>query len=162
MEEVYFRWHRSDIPFTSKRAWSGLWGSEFNSDGSRAMCLACDGTGEGVRECPHCRVADWDKLFNDCSRCGGSRFIDGCEDCDGEGWRDCVRGFSCERNPEDLIRYFTSSVRSGVTDGDGKVIVFTGEETGIGFDGEPCVVPETVIETLTWDEFLAKYGKENP
>ncbi|WP_289008987.1 hypothetical protein [uncultured Thermomonospora sp.] len=152
--ETFYRWHQNDIPFTADRAWSGLWGAEFNEDGSKTMCFACDGTGAGVRDCPTC-TGDWEKRW-DCPTCQGEGIVDGCEDCDGEGWKPCVRGFSCEYTPEALIRYFAEYDEPP---GDGRVVVFEGEETGTGFDGEPCAVPERVIEELTWGEFLDKYGK---
>ncbi|MCX4553186.1 hypothetical protein OG204_35085 [Streptomyces sp. NBC_01387] len=37
---------------------------------------------------------------------------------------------------------------------DEPVVVFEGWQAGTGFDGEPTAVPEHVIETLPWTEFL--------
>lgn len=158
MKEAFYRLHRDDIPFTPDRAWSGRWGAEFNEDGSRTMCFTCDGTGIGVRDCPTCtsNYADPEDRWA-CPTCGGDGVVDGCGDCDGEGWEDCVRGFSCEHSPEALLRYFQ---RRGMDGAPGaRVIVFEGRQTGVGFDGEPCAVPEKILEEMTWGEFVARYGE---
>lgn len=148
--ETFYRWHRAGIPFTADRAWSGLWGAEFSEDGSRTKCFTCDGEGTGIRDCPRCG-GDFDARW-DCPRCDGEGVVDECGDCEGEGWQDCVRGFSCERTPEALHRYFA---QRGGDPGPGRVIVFEGCQTGTGFDGEPCAVPERIVKEMTWSEFTA-------
>ncbi|MFC9973510.1 hypothetical protein ACFVH6_21710 [Spirillospora sp. NPDC127200] len=153
--ETFYRWHHNDAPtFDADHAWSGLWGSEFNADGSKTKCMTCDGDGEDWRDCPRCH-GDIDAM-PDCDRCEGNGAINECGDCDATGWIDCVRGFSSCRTAEELYGYFTDRARSGVAaDGLGTVIVFEGEQTGTGFDDEPCVVPTRVLKEMTWTEFTA-------
>jgi hypothetical protein len=127
--ETFYRVHWSDAPeFNADNAWSALWGAERSEDGSQSKCHACDGDGE----------------------------YDGepCDDCDGDGWVDCVRGYSCCWDAESLIDYFTDH---GEPNGE-QVIVFEGRHTANGFDGEPCAVPSKVIETLTWEKFVARHS----
>lgn len=125
--ETFYRVHWSDAPeFNADNAWSALWGTTRSEDGSQTECLTCDGTGELDDE--------------------------RCTNCGGEGWDDCVRGYSCCWNPESLVAYFN---RPGMQPNGENVIVFEGYQTGTGFDGEPCAVPTKIIETLTWEEFLA-------
>jgi hypothetical protein len=127
--ETFYRIHWSDTPeFNADNAWSGLWGAERSEDGSQTKCRTCDGRGEDE----------------------GAP----CDDCDGEGWEDCVRGYSCCWDAEGLLAYFN---RPGMEPSGEQVIVFEGRQTGNGFDGEPCAVPSKVIETVTWEEFTARY-----
>lgn len=152
---TFYRWHRADAPaFTPTNAWSGLWGSEFSADGTRTKCPTCDGTGEGWQECPRCHGE-----LGGCARCGDEGGIDECEDCDGEGWRACVRGYSCCWSAQELHDYMTA--HAGVPRDDwGKVVVFDGEQTGTGHDDEPCVVPSRVIAEMAWGEFTQSLEEE--
>lgn len=125
--ETFYRWHRTDAPtFTADNAWSGLWGATFSADGSQTQCRACDGT----------------------STYAGMP----CEACGGEGWEDCVPGYSCCQSAEDLITYMNAHAGELDTD-EGRVIVFEGVQVDTGFDGEPTAVPEKIIKELTWSEF---------
>ncbi|GAA0971137.1 MULTISPECIES: hypothetical protein [Actinocorallia] len=151
MSEILYRWHREGAPaFDAEHAWSGLWGAEYSADGSRTQCRTCDGTGEGWRDCPRCHGAG-----GDCSRCEGAGVIDECEDCDGEGWQDCVRGFSACWSAAELHAYITAHAGTP-DDAEGRVIVFEGRVAGTGFDGEPCAVPQRVIEEIPWSELVRR------
>lgn len=145
----FYRFHNTEAPaFTADNAWSGLMGSEFNADGSQTKCPVCDGTGQDDTD-PVCSSCGGDG----CDTCDHTGMNADCADCDGEGWQDCVRGFSSCRTAEDLVRYF--SERAQPRDHEGVVYVFEGYQAGTGFDGEPCVVPERVIKEMTWSEFVA-------
>lgn len=145
---TFFRWHQAEAPaFTAANAWSGLWGSEFSDDGSCTKCPACDGDGDGWRDCPSCHGDP-----NGCERCDDTGAINECEDCEGAGWRDCVRGYSCCWTAEELAAYMTKHAGEP-RDEWGAVIVFDGDLAGTGFDGEPTAVPTTVIKEMTWSEF---------
>lgn len=145
---TFFRWHSFEAPpFTAVNAWSGLWGSEFSADGARTKCPTCDGSGDGWRECPSCH-GDPDG----CERCADAGVIDECEDCEGEGWRDCVRGYSSCASAEDLLAYMREHAGEPKDDW-GKVVIFDGDVTGTGHDDEPCVVPTQIVKQMTWSEF---------
>lgn len=158
---VFYRIHWTDCPpLASANAWSGLWGSTRSEDGSRTQCMVCDGSGEGIRDCPKCHGGFVTDQYGEpvpCSRCNDDGVVDGCENCDGEGWLDCVRGYSCTYTPEELISYFTDPARSGTADGE-SVVVFEGWQEGTGFEGEPTAIPERIIETLTWEQFVARHA----
>jgi hypothetical protein len=91
------------------------------------------------------------------SACGCDGWED-CTSCGGTGWQDCVRGYSAAGSPEALIRYFTHRARDGVVGPADTVVVFAGTWTGTGPEGEPCVVPVEVVETLSWAEFVARHA----
>jgi hypothetical protein len=55
-----------------------------------------------------------------------------------------------------LIAYFAHPSRGEPHDDDGRVIVFIGEAAGTGFDGEPLVVPTSVVEVMSWSRFLTR------
>jgi hypothetical protein len=138
MTQMYYRFHWADSPeFSATNAWSVLWGAERSADGSQTRCEDCEGTG------------------------GEARLPDGtwygtCETCHGDGWQDACEGYSACRDAAELVGYFTASGRSGVVDDtSGTVIVFTGRNVGTGFDGEPLVVPDGVVTTMTWAELVA-------
>ncbi|WP_028478715.1 hypothetical protein [Nocardia sp. CNY236] len=76
-----------------------------------------------------------------------------CSLCGGTGWQDCVRGYSCLTDPEQLIEYMAD--RTLIGENDGQVIVFEGIQTDTGFDDEPTVVPTKILQRLSWQEFLA-------
>ncbi|MFE2850539.1 hypothetical protein ACFXJO_05325 [Streptomyces lavendulae] len=126
---VFYRLRWSDCPpFGPDNAWSALWGGTRSDDGSRTECLTCDGTGQlDGRPCPD-------------------------RDCD-EGWIDCVAGYSCCASAEELIAYFNSR---GEPAADDTVVVFEGRQMGTGFDGEPTAVPERIVETLAWADFVSR------
>jgi len=126
---VYYRLHWSDCPpFSADNAWSALWGGTRSEDGSRTECVTCDGTGQLDGDpCPE-------------------------RDCD-EGWIDCVAGYSCCASADELIAYFHGR---GEPDAGEAVVIFEGRQVSTGFDGEPAVVPERVLETLTWAEFTCR------
>lgn len=150
---TFYRWHSADAPlFTAANAWSGLWGSDFSADGSRTRCPGCDGTGEGWSECPACHGN-----LGGCERCEDAGVINECEDCGGDGWRACVRGYSCCHTAADLVAYMRDHAGEPRDDW-GRVIVFQGEQTGTGIDDEPCVVPENVIAEMSWTEFKKEYA----
>lgn len=127
---TFYRVHWDDCPpLTPDNAWSALWGADRSPDGSQTECRTCDTTGT----------------------------LDGetCTDCNGQGWEDCVPGYSSAATPEQLIAYFTrSGMEPTATD---TVIIFDGQQVDTGFDGEPTTVPDTIIETLTWAEFTARH-----
>ena len=157
---VFYRVHWSDAPaFNAANAYSALWGAARSKDGSQTECALCDATGKYTRGCPRCDDSGYDD--SSCQRCEGSGFIDECEPCDGTGWQDCVRGYSCFADPDDLISYFTERARSGLADGE-QVIVFEGQRIATGCDGEPTAVPTRVIEALTWEEFVARHQEVDP
>ncbi|MEU1908418.1 hypothetical protein [Streptomyces hygroscopicus] len=158
---VFYRVHPSDAPaLTADNAWSAPWGTTRSADGSQYECIVCDGTGEGTHDCPKCGGGCYIGEFFDipCDRCDGDGFIDTCGNCD-EGWLDCVRGYSCCATPEALIRYFTDAGRSGCADGE-QVVVFEGQQEDWGLEGEPTAVPARVIETLSWEAFVARHQQE--
>jgi hypothetical protein len=130
---VFYRVHWDDCPeLSADNAWSALWGATRSADGTRTECRDCDGEGELA---------------------GGT-----CDACRGEGWEDCVPGYSACDTPEELIEYFD---RPGMEPWHEQVVVFEGRQVGTGADGEPTAVPERVIETMTWEGFLARH-KETP
>lgn len=144
--------HNGTRPLTADNAWSAPWGSEFTEDGSSYTCVACDGTGEQAPEihdacdgegCYHCE----DGMITECG------------DCDGEGTIDCERGYSCVEDAHSLVAYFAQQ-HVTVTPDMGAVVVFEGEYTGNGDDGEALAVPTRVVETLTWDELVKRAEAE--
>ncbi|MFF9787130.1 hypothetical protein [Streptomyces nigrescens] len=153
---VFYRVHPSDAPpLTADNAWSAPWGTTRSTDGSQYECIVCDGTGEGQQDCPTCGGCAYTGEFHDtpCDRCDGNGIIDTCGNCD-DGWIDCIRGYSCENTPESLIRYFTEASRTGCANGE-QVILFEGYQADYGIDGEPTAVPQRIIETLSWEDFVA-------
>ncbi|MER8002958.1 hypothetical protein [Streptomyces sp. NPDC095613] len=159
---VFYRVHPSDAPaFNADNAWSAPWGSDTRStDGSQYQCIACDGTNEGMHDCTHCGGCGFSDAFLTvrCDHCNGDGIIYACGNCD-EGWIDCIRGYSCEEEPESLIKYFTE--RFVTPDEGDQVIIFEGDQTGVGIDSEPTAVPTRVIETLRWDAFITRYQGAN-
>lgn len=159
MTETFYRFHWADCPtFSAENAWSAQWGAQRTPDGMQIVCVACDGTGEGTRDCPRCNGPhnDYEDRFS-CTRCDGTGDVNECLSCEGEGTIDCERGYSCETSPEALVRYFNDLARSGLADDDaGKVIIFEGDHYDTGLDGEPTAVPTRILETLTWAEFTAR------
>lgn len=153
---TFWRFHWADSPeFGADNAWSALWGTTRTADGTQTLCVACDGTGNGVRDCPSCNGSgylDWD---DQCEKCQGVGQIDGCESCKGEGVDDCQRGYSCFQDPESLLDYFTTPGRGEPADEDGIVVVFEGEYNGPGFDGEDLAIPAKTVEEMTWSAFRA-------
>ncbi len=152
---TYYRWHRTGIePFGPDHAWSGLWGSDFSPDGSQTRCPQCEGTGEDWQDCTGCHGDP--EVMPDCAGCDGAGVIDRCAGCDGDGWQDCVRGYSACSSAAELKSYM--SARGGVDtvppdDHEGSVIAFSGYAAGIGFDGEPCVIPNKIVSIMAWSEF---------
>jgi hypothetical protein len=152
----YYRFHWEDCPpLSAQNAWSALWGAQRTADGSQTVCVACDGTGRSVTGCVLHRSCDG----QGCGRCEDG-YTTRCESCDGEGLDDCQRGYSCFAEPGSLIDYF--AYRDEPADGDGVVVVFTGEYQGTGFDGEDLVVPAVVVEELTWSAFRARIQAGTP
>ena len=143
-------WNGSD-EFSVANAWSSLTGIDRKpGDPSKSECQMCDaGQGEWT-ECPDCEGLGCNARDDQ----GGTHR---CTNCDGTGWEDRVRGYSCLSNPESLIAYFSESGRSGMVHADEPVVIFDGWQADTGFDDEPTAVPETIIETLTWAEFRARY-----
>ena len=159
---VFYRVHPSDAPaLTADNAWSAPWGTRRSSDGSQYECIVCDGTGEGTHDCTACGGGGYTSEFYDtpCDTCRGDGIIDTCGNCD-SGWIDCVRGYSCCYNPEQLIRYFTDPGRTGCAEITDQVIVFEGQQEDWGIDGEPTAVPQGISETLSWEEFVARHQQE--
>jgi hypothetical protein len=128
MSETFYRVHWDDAPeFSEEHAWSALWGSEFSADGTQTRCHSCD---DGM---------DWDRNAP-------------CSTCDGTGWEDCLRGYSCCTSAEQLVAYFAEH---GAPDDDDTVVIFEGRCSGTGFDGETLAIPEGAVQTMTWSEFAA-------
>lgn len=144
--------HNGTRPLTADNAWSAPWGSEFTEDGSAYTCTACDGTGEQAPE-----------IHESCDGEGCRGCDDGmvteCGDCDGEGTIDCERGYSCCEDAAALVSYFTQQ-HVTVTDDMGPVVVFEGEYSGNGDDGEALAVPTRIVETLTWSELVKRAEAE--
>lgn len=136
---LWYRVHWGDCPqFNADNAWSCLWGPERSDDGSQCECTGCGGTGESYLD-------GGDPDDDDFGRC---------RECDGTGWMDCEPGYSCVADPADLIEYFARRVDpAGET-----VIVFTGRQASSCVEGHPTVVPDKVVETMTWEQFTARYG----
>lgn len=128
MSQTFYRVHWADCPpLAPDNAWSALWGSTRSEDGSRTECPQCDGTGEFGRE--------------------------SCSNCNGEGWLDCVPGYSATKSAADLVEYFDGP--DGL-EGDEPVVIFEGRQASYGIEGEPTVIPERILETLTWADFVAR------
>ena len=128
--KTFYRFHQGDAPaFTADNAWSGLWGSEFSADGTQTRCHGCD---DGM---------DWDRNAP-------------CRTCDGTGWEDCLRGYSCCPDAASLIAYFGD--HGLPADHHGNVVIFEGRQVGSGFDGEPLVIPESTVQTMRWSEFAGQ------
>lgn len=123
MSDTFFRVHTTALPFSAENAWSGLWGADFSEDGSQSRCCHCDGSGEA--------------------------FGEECKNCNGEGWEDCLQGYSCCDSAEELLEYFQ---KHGHTNDDTPVVIFEGEYVGNGFDGEPLAVPTKVVRWTTFGE----------
>ncbi|MFF2088505.1 hypothetical protein ACFVVM_32380 [Nocardia sp. NPDC058176] len=81
--------------------------------------------------------------------------------CDGTGWQDAVPGYSCWRDPDQLIAYMRERV-GVLDDADGVVIEFDGEIVDSGFDGEPTAIPHEVIQTMVWSRFIADRRASTP
>ncbi|MFB4197747.1 hypothetical protein [Streptomyces carpaticus] len=126
---TWWRVHWSDCPpLSEEHAWSALWGATRSEDGSQTECRDCDGSGDLAGE--------------PCTICGG------------EGWEDSVPGYSCAASPEALLAYFD---RPGMEPWGETVIAFEGRQVDTGFDGEPTAVPTRVLQTWTWEEFVAAH-----
>lgn len=155
--QTYYRLHRNDSPcFCAEHAYSYQFGAEFGADGSQYRCDWCQGTGIADEDCP-CRGHD-----PGCTRCdpvdpGIIRDAE-CHRCEGGGWADADRGYSCCEDPAALVAYIRHHVGEQLAAADGFcVIVFSGELEGFGTDeDERLVVPRQVHETLTWQQFAAR------
>jgi hypothetical protein len=159
---TFWRFHWADCPeFNAEHAWSALWGTTRTPDGTHTYCVACDGTGQGQRDCPACNGTGWLDWDDQCTTCDGSGQVDGCESCKGEGVDDCQRGYSCFTEAESLLDYFATPARGEPADNDGKVILFEGDHQGTGFDGEDLAVPTAIVKEMTWSEFLASQNPTN-
>jgi len=144
--------HNGTRPLTPDNAWSAPWGADFTEDGSAFTCLECEGTGEGdPRGCRGCEAEG-------CWYCDDTGMLAECTDCDGEGIIDCDRGYSCAWDAAALLEYFEQQHITPIDDM-GDVIVFEGDMTGNGCDGEPLAVPTRIIETITVTE-LVKRAKD--
>lgn len=149
---TFYRVHwSSSAEFNAANAWSSLTGIDRKpGDPSKSQCQMCDaGDGEWT-ECRHCEGIGCDS----CNQQGGTTQ---CTNCDGTGWENCLHGYSCFVDPEQLIAYYSESGRSGMVADNETVIAFDGWQADTGYDDEPTAVPETVIETMTWAEFRARY-----
>ncbi len=150
---MYFRLHSNpDAPcFCAEHAWSGLWGTEFTPDGAQVACGQCQGTGTAdVQECARC-AHQWDCDIRQCK--GGVILGEECHTCDGTGWVDAQRGYSCCSSAEELVAYMNVH---GAVGADDLVIIFEGKWVGIGFDGEDRVIPTKILGTTTWRELVAR------
>lgn len=151
--QTFHRWHRTGTPtFTPDNAWSADWGSEFTQDGTAFTCHTCEGAGDQAPEIHEACDGEG------CHNCDDGMITE-CGDCDGTGFVDCERGYSCYEDAAELITYIRE--RAGEPRDDwGAVIVFEGEMVGNGTDGEPLVVPTRVVETLTWSELVKRTEAE--
>ncbi|WP_432091459.1 hypothetical protein [Streptomyces sp. NRRL F-5630] len=147
-------WTESD-ELTAANAWSSLTGIDRKpGDPSKSQCQMCDGGQGEWTECRHCEALG-------CGECNGEGGSFTCTNCDGTGWEDCVRGYSCYSQPESLLAYFTNDPgRRGMVPDNERVVIFEGWQADTGFDNEPTAVPERVIETLTWAQFRARYEED--
>jgi len=132
MSETYYRLHWADCPeFNSDNAWSKPWGSRANpADPTQHECSCCPG------DDPECR---W---------------------CEGTGWMEARRGYSCLESAEELMAYMRGWAKDLVADpsvarpGD-QVIVFRGQLVGRGDTDEYLVVPTEIVAQHGWAEFVA-------
>lgn len=164
MSDVFYRFHWTESPeFCPENAFSALWGSERSPDGSHTRC-GCRGYDQGdMRECRQCEgggvILDFEEgSANTCRACeGNGGFPVGCLLCEGTGWQECARGYSCFPTPQQLINYFTQRGRMKLDDDDGRVVVFAGTVVDHGFEDEPTVIPDSSIPPvwMTWREFTA-------
>ena len=132
--EVFYRvhWAWGTVPFDAEHAYSyGGGQSPLAGDITRWECIACDGTGEIAGE-------------------------GACTSCDGEGSREADRGYSCCTSPEDLLASAEQMAWGRLQLATARVVAFEGEQAGLGWDGEPLVVPTRVIRVMTWDEFTSE------
>lgn len=152
---TFYRVHwTGSAEFSATNAWSSLTGIDRKpGDPSKSECQMCD-AGEGEwTECPRCEGVG-------CDECNDEGGTTECTNCDGTGWEDCIRGYSCYSTPEGLLAYFNESGRRGMVSADEPVVIFDGWQADAGFDDEPTAVPESVIETITWAEFTARYDED--
>ena len=148
---TFYRIHwNGSAPLTAANAWSSLTGIDRKpGDPSKSECQMCD-SGEGEwTECDRCDGLGCDT----CDQQGGTTE---CTNCEGAGWEDCIRGYSCFSTAESLLTYFTDRSRPTPA-ADETVVIFDGWQADSGFDDEPTAVPERIIETLTWAEFVARH-----
>lgn len=102
--------------------------------------------------------APWGETFSkdgsryECRNCDGA----GCDECDG-GWIDADPGYSACWTGTELVDYIDQHVCGNP--GPGIVIEFAGQQVGTGFDGEPLVIPDQIIRTLTWQELRAEVAR---
>lgn len=157
MSETYYRLHHEGTPcFCADHAWSAVWGAEFVApDGSQYRCTGCvREPGRDDAPCPDCYGHGWP----DCTLCDGTGHAE-CGQCDGTGIADADRGYSCCASASALVSYFRHHLGEGTPPG--WVIVFEGQLQGYGTDeGEHLVVPTQVLETLTWDQLVARAAQE--
>lgn len=146
--QIYYRCHLSSLPFSPENAYSSPWGT-----GEDGTCGVCQGVGKV------------EKPYQDtCWECGGAGEGCGCDHgimtyyrevpcpyCQGTGKAKRLRGYSCFKSPEALSNYFF--LRGGMSD-NATVVIFTGEQVGVGPDGEPLVVPKTFPRPrfITWGQ----------
>lgn len=156
-ETIYYRLHHQDTPcFCAHHAWSAVWGAEFVApDGSQYRCTGClREPGRDDAPCPSCDGYGWP----DCAQCDGTGHAE-CSRCDGTGIADSDRGYSCTASASALVEYFRHHLGEGTPPG--QVVVFQGQWMGLGTDeGEHLVVPTRVLETLTWDQLVARAAQE--
>ncbi len=132
--DTFYRVHWTGNPdLSAANAWSALWGTERSADGSQTRCRECDGTTVS---------------------CGES-----CDSCGGEGWEDCVPGYSCTDSADELLTYFT---RHGEPTHDEPVAIFEGHRIGTGFDGEPLAVPTGTVRWTTYGALRAETSDGAP
>lgn len=132
-KDIYWRLHWGDCPeFSAANAWSKPWiATAHPTDPSLHECVSCP--------------------YGDPAEC------DRCED----GWADNRLGYSCLDSAEGLRAYF-AEWDSGLDTNDeflasgARVITFTGRYVGRGDTDEMLVIPNAIVETMTWGEFVAR------
>lgn len=134
MSDTFYRLHSNPSApcFCAEHAWSGLWGGEWNEDGSATHCNRCGGTGTLL-------------------------FGEECTTCDGDGWEPALHGYSACWDAAELAEYMDEH---GVVADNDPVVIFEGRQVGTGFDGEPLAVPTGKVRWITWKELKELALKE--
>ncbi|WP_327335091.1 hypothetical protein [Streptomyces anulatus] len=157
MNGIFYRVHRTAdgiLPFSADNAYSSYIDIPRNETGTKSECQECRGNGRTWDTCLSCNN---DYTYTDpCSTCDNKGGSGPCEPCNGTGWEDCLRGYSCFAHPDQLLDYFLAPSHPFIADSE-PTIIFEGHEVGTGPDWEPLVIPNRVVETLNWGEFRARY-----
>lgn len=106
-----------------------------------------------------------DPTQHTCMECWGQpSTVDGpCPVCDGTGWQDARRGYSCLTSADELADYMREWLPEMIADPESvagevaAVVEFEGVLTGRGDTDEYLVVPRKVVQTMSLPEFVARH-----